>query len=153
MSSQPQSRDLPLATSVVIPASNEAEAIGPVVTALLGIAHWHEILVVDDGSDDETYDRAARAGARVIRHPYNKGNGAAVKTGIRQATGEMLLIIDADGQHQPEDALLLVSRLDSFDLVVGARIGQSHASFVRRIGNRALNLMAGDLAQHPIPDL
>ena len=74
-------------TSIVIPAYNEAVSVGRLVTALRGTAMWHEILVVDDGSDDGTGDRASAAGARVIRHPYNKGNGAAVKTGIRQATG------------------------------------------------------------------
>ena len=81
------------ATSVVIPAFNEAAAIGDVVTGLRGATAWHEILVIDDGSSDGTGDRAAAAGARVIRHPYNKGNGAAVKTGLRQATGRYVLII------------------------------------------------------------
>src|SRR5438876_12052089 len=73
-------------TSVIIPAFNEATAIGPLVTALAGLAAWREILVIDDGSNDETAARAAAAGARVVRHPYNKGNGAAVKTGIRQSS-------------------------------------------------------------------
>ena len=99
------------ATSVVIPAFNEQSSIAPLITELRGAADWHEIVVVDDGSRDETADRAAAAGARVIRHPYNKGNGAAVKSGIRQATGAFVLIIDADGQHQPADALRLVERL------------------------------------------
>jgi glycosyltransferase involved in cell wall biosynthesis len=153
MPNQPPGHEIPPTTSVVIPAFNEAGAIGPLVTALLGTAAWHEILVIDDGSDDGTGDRAAGAGARVIRHPYNKGNGAAVKTGIRQATGLMILIVDADGQHQPADALRLVSQLDRFDLVVGARTRQSHSGVVRRIGNHALNLIAGYLAQRPIPDL
>ena len=153
MPNQPPGHEIPPTTSVVIPAFNEAAAIGSLVTALLDTASWREVLVIDDGSDDSTGDRAATAGARVVRHPYNKGNGAAVKTGIRQATGQMILVIDADGQHQPADALRLVAHLDKFDLVVGARTGQSHASFVRRIGNHALNLVASYLAQRPIPDL
>jgi glycosyltransferase involved in cell wall biosynthesis len=153
MPNQPPGHEIPPTTSVVIPAFNEADTVGSLVTALLGTATWHEVLVIDDASDDGTGDRAATAGARVVRHPYNKGNGAAVKTGIRQATGQMILIIDADGQHQPVDALRLVARLDEFDLVVGARTRQSHAGFVRRIGNHALNLVAGYLAQRPIPDL
>jgi glycosyltransferase involved in cell wall biosynthesis len=140
-------------TSVVIPAYNEAPAIGPLVAGLRGAATWHEILVVDDGSDDETADRASAAGARVIRHPYNKGNGAAVKTGIRQASGRYILIMDADGQHQPADAPRLVAYLDAYDLVVGARSSSSHASLVRRAGNHALNAIAGYLAERPIADL
>jgi glycosyltransferase involved in cell wall biosynthesis len=144
---------MPSRTSVVIPAFNEEETVGSLITALRGAAAWHEILVIDDGSSDRTSDRASAAGARIVRHPYNKGNGAAVKTGIRKATGQSILIIDADGQHQPADAVRLVTHLDEFDLVVGARSASSHASLVRRVGNQALNWLAGYLAQRPIPDL
>src|SRR5882757_7204724 len=130
-------------TSVVIPAFNEAASIGVVVRDLAAAAPWLEILVVDDGSTDETGAQAAAAGARVIRHPYNKGNGAAVKSGIRQATGRLVLIMDGDGQHRPADAARLVNQLDVFDLVVGARSGLSQATFVRRVGNQVLNRVAG----------
>jgi glycosyltransferase involved in cell wall biosynthesis len=140
-------------TSVVIPAFNEEETVGPLVTALREAAAWHEILVIDDGSSDRTSDRASAAGACIVRHPYNKGNGAAVKSGIRKATGQSILIIDADGQHHPADAVRLVTHLDEFDLVVGARSASSHASLVRRVGNQALNWLAAYLAQQPIPDL
>jgi glycosyltransferase involved in cell wall biosynthesis len=140
-------------TSIVIPAYNEAIAIGPLVEELRGAAAWHEILVIDDGSDDGTGERASAAGAHVIRHPYNKGNGAAVKTGIRRATGRYVLIMDADGQHQAADASRLVAHLDEYDLVVGARAGSSHANLVRRAGNQALNLLAGYLVERPIADL
>ncbi len=140
-------------TSVVIPAFNEEETVGPLVTALRGAAAWHEILVIDDGSSDRTSDRARAAGACIVRHPYNKGNGAAVKTGIRKATGQLILIIDADGQHRPADAVRLVTHLDEFDLVVGARSASSHASLVRRVGNHGLNRLAAYLAQQPIADL
>ncbi len=95
-------------TSIVIPAYNEGASVATLVTALRAAAPWREILVVDDASTDDTGSRAASAGARVIRHPYNKGNGAAVKSGIRQATGDFVLIMDADGQHQPADAMRLV---------------------------------------------
>ena len=139
--------------SVVIPAFNEAEAIGPVVTALRAAASWREIIVVDDGSTDRTGDVARTAGARVITHPYNKGNGAAVKSGIRQATGEYVLIIDADGQHSASDALKLVAYLGEYDLVVGARTSAGQASSARRLGNRALNWIAGYLTGRTIPDL
>jgi glycosyltransferase involved in cell wall biosynthesis len=140
-------------TSVVIPAYNEAPSIGAVVRALAAAARWREILVVDDGSSDGTGEAAAAAGARVVRHPYNKGNGAAVKTGIRQASGTFILITDGDGQHRPADASRLVARLGEYDLVVGARSGGTHASFSRRAGNAALNTLASYLTEIDIPDL
>jgi len=143
----------PDATTVVIPAFNEAGSIGAVVRALAAAARWREILVVDDGSSDETANEASAAGARVIRHPYNKGNGAAVKTGIRQACGSLILIADGDGQHRASDAARLVSRLDEYDLVVGARSRGTHASAARRIGNATLNRLASFLTERPIPDL
>jgi glycosyltransferase involved in cell wall biosynthesis len=140
-------------TSVVIPAFDEAASIGAVVRDLAGAAPWREILVVDDGSSDDTAAQAAAAGARVLHHPYNKGNGAAVKTGIRHATGAFILIADGDGQHRPADATRLVSHLGAYDLVVGARSAQTHASASRRIGNALLNAIASFLTEQPIPDL
>jgi glycosyltransferase involved in cell wall biosynthesis len=140
-------------TSIIIPAFNEAASIGPLVTELRSAAAWHEILVVDDGSADETVARAAAAGARVIRHPYNKGNGAAVKTGIRHATGRFILIMDGDGQHSVPDAVRILSYIDEYDLVVGARSGATQASLVRRLGNATLNAIASYLTERPIADL
>ena len=140
-------------TSVVVPAFNEEASIGPLVTALRAAADWAEILVVDDGSQDETARRARTAGARVIHHSYNKGNGAAVKTGIRNAAGLFILIIDADGQHRPADALRLVAHLDAYDLVVGARAAGTQATRLRRYGNAVLNWTASYLTERPIPDL
>jgi glycosyltransferase involved in cell wall biosynthesis len=140
-------------TSVVIPAFNEAASIGDVVHDLAAAAPWREILVVDDGSSDDTGTHASAAGARVLRHPYNKGNGAAVKTGIRQATGAFVLIADGDGQHRPADAARLVAHLGTYDLVVGARSRQTHASISRRIGNAMLNAIASFLTEQPVPDL
>ena len=132
---------------------NEADAIGAVVSSLLAAASWREIVVVDDGSTDDTSARARAAGACVVRHPYNKGNGAAVKTGIRRASGEFVLIIDADGQHPPEDAQRIAARLGEFDLVIGARSGATQATAARRAGNALLNRFASYLTSRPIPDL
>jgi len=140
-------------TSVVIPALNEEAAIGLLITELLTVARWREVLVIDDGSTDGTAQEARTAGARVISHPYNKGNGAAVKTGIREASGTCILIIDADGQHRPADAVRLVTHLGAYDLVVGARSRESQASWARRAGNSSLNAIAAYLAGRPIPDL
>jgi glycosyltransferase involved in cell wall biosynthesis len=139
--------------SVIVPAYNEATSIGPLIADLQRAAAWREIIVVDDGSSDETGARAAAAGASVIRHPYNKGNGASVKTGIRNAVGTFVLILDADGQHRPADAGRLVARLGEYDLAVGARSSATQASAARRIGNAVLNGLASYLTERPIPDL
>ena len=139
--------------SVVVPAYNEGASIGTLVSDLRHAASWREILVVDDGSADDTARRATDAGARVVRHPYNKGNGAAVKTGIRNATSDFVLILDADGQHRPNDAPRLVAKLNEYELVVGARSPATQATFARRAGNGALNAIASYLTGRRIPDL
>lgn len=143
----------PSSVSIVIPAYNEAEAIADVIVALRAAAAWHEIIVVDDGSTDATADRAEAAGATVVRHPYNKGNGASVKTGIRAATGEFVLVMDGDGQHRPDDAQRIVSRLGQYDLVIGARTSETQATHARRYGNSLLNWLAAYLTGREIPDL
>jgi glycosyltransferase involved in cell wall biosynthesis len=143
----------PSLVSVIVPALNEEESIADVVAGVRAGACWREVLVIDDGSHDGTASRAEQAGARVIRHPYNKGNGAAVKTGIRSATGEFILILDGDGQHQAADARRIVDRLGEFDLVVGARSAATQATVTRRAGNAILNWLAGYLTGRPIPDL
>jgi len=144
-----QTRDV----SVVIPAFNEAGAIGHVVGAIAAAGPWREIIVVDDGSSDGTCTRAGSAGAIVVRHPYNKGNGAAVKSGIRRATGEYVLILDGDGQHQAADAHRIVARLGEYDLVIGARPQGTQATHARRAGNHLLNRFASYLTGRTIPDL
>jgi len=143
----------PAVVSIVIPAYNESGAIAGVVGVLRAAAAWHEIIVIDDGSTDGTGERAAAAGATVVRHPYNMGNGAAVKNGIRRASGEYVLIVDADGQHPGEDALRLVSKLGEYDLVIGARAIETQATQARRAGNGALNRLASYLTGRDIPDL
>ncbi len=141
------------AVSVVIPAYNEGPVIAEIITALAAAGPWREIIVVDDGSSDGTGDHAARAGAIVVRHPYNKGNGAAVKSGIRTASGEYILIIDGDGQHSPADARRIVARLGEYDLVIAARSSSTQATQARRVGNTALNQLASYLTERDIPDL
>ena len=143
----------PSSVSIVVPAFNEEPAIGALVRALGASGSWHEIIVVDDGSSDATAARAGDAGATVVRHPYNKGNGAAVKTGIRRATGEFVLIVDGDGQHRAADAARIVSRLGEYDLVIGARSTGTQATHARLLGNAALNWLAGYLTGRTIPDL
>lgn len=143
----------PTDTSVIIPAFNEAPVIAQVIAGLASAAAWREIIVVDDGSGDGTAEAARAAGARVVRHPYNKGNGASVKSGIREARGEFILVIDADGQHPPSEAVRLVSRLGEYDLVIGARAGSTQANPLRRAGNAALNRVAAYMTGRSIPDL
>ena len=143
----------PSTTSIIVPAFNEERSVGGLVEALAAAGSWHQILVIDDGSTDATAERARAAGATVLRHPYNKGNGASVKTGIRSATGDNILIIDGDGQHRASDAARLVSYLGEYDLVIGARSSKTQATHVRLIGNALLNRLASYLTGREVPDL
>lgn len=143
----------PSSVTIVVPAFNECESIGAVVASLRAAAPWHEVLVVDDGSTDGTGQAAEAAGARVVSHPYNKGNGAAVKTAIRAASSEWLTIVDGDGQHRANDVARLVARLGEYDLVIGARSSDTQATVGRRLGNAVLNWLASYLTDRPIPDL
>lgn len=138
--------------SIVIPAFDEELGIGPVVERVRALRPWAEVLVVDDGSRDRTAEVAAAAGARVVRHPYNKGNGAAVKTGIRAARGELVLLMDADGQHDPDDVLRVLEPLELHDLVVGARSSKDQTA-TRALGNWVFTRLASWLTGRPIPDL
>jgi glycosyltransferase involved in cell wall biosynthesis len=138
--------------SVVIPAYNEQEGIASVVERVLARHKWREVLVVDDGSSDATAERARAAGARVVRHPYNKGNGAAVKTGIREAKGDVVLLMDADGQHEPEDSDGLIGPVGVHDMVIGARSSRDQ-SWARALANRVFSALASWLTGRPIPDL
>jgi len=139
--------------SVVIPAYNEAQNIGEIVSRIRNRYPDFEVIVEDDGSTDGTAQIAASAGATVYRHPYNIGNGAAVKTGIRKAGGETLVLMDGDGQHDPEDIAALLRFLPEYDMAVGARSIRDQASLQRAIGNMAYNRFASYVANFSIKDL
>lgn len=140
--------------SVVLPARNEAAALRTLLPALRALLPAAEIVVVDDGSTDDTAQVAQAAGARLIRHPYPKGNGAAIKSGARAAAGEILVFMDADGQHRPEDVPRLLAKLEEgFDMVVGARAMKDHAGAHRGLANAVFNRFASWMVNHRVEDL
>jgi len=142
--------------SLVIPAFREEEAIGAVVRSAISMAqslnYAYEIIVVDDGSSDSTAKHAADAGARVISHPYNKGYGAALKTGIRTAKGRTVVFMDADGQHRADDLPRLLAERSHFDMVVGARKSGAGSPLWRKPGKRVLGWIVNKLVGRKIPD-
>jgi glycosyltransferase involved in cell wall biosynthesis len=139
--------------SVIIPVYNEGKTIADLVSKIKTCYPDFEIIVVDDGSTDNTADAAQSAGARVYSHPYNIGNGAAVKSGIRVADGDILVFMDGDGQHDPEDMANLLECMPKFDMVVGARSMGDQASLWRALGNKAYSWFASYVAKFPIQDL
>ncbi|WP_431066318.1 glycosyltransferase family 2 protein [Methylotuvimicrobium sp.] len=140
--------------SVVLPAKNEAQNIAVVLRRLKHLLPDAEIIVVNDGSTDNTAKLAAKAGAKVISHPYSQGNGASIKTGARNAGGDILVFMDADGQHDPGDIPALLAKLDAgYDMAVGARHAKTHASWLRRFANAFYNKLASIMTGYRIEDL
>lgn len=140
--------------SIVIPAKNESKAIGTVVSTARDCYPDAEILVVDDGSTDGTQKVAEAAGATVITHPESLGNGAAVKTGARAANGDVIALLDGDGQHDAKELAPLLEQLQSgYDMVIGARDTDSHANVGRLFANGLYNVVASLLSGRRIPDL
>lgn len=140
--------------SVILPAKNEAEGLRRTLPALARVLPEAEVIVVDDGSTDETAEVARAAGAKVLSSPYSMGNGAAIKRGARAASGEVLVFMDADGQHDPADIPTLLGRLDGgFDMVVAARDGSGQASVGRSFANGLYNRLATWMTGHPVKDL
>jgi glycosyltransferase involved in cell wall biosynthesis len=143
--------------TVIIPAINEEEIVGNVVNRVSQVMNMYgdayEVLVVDDGSTDKTGIVAKKAGARVVRHAYNMGNGAAIKTGIRNARGNVIVMIDADGQHSPKDIPRLLDEISNYGMVVGARTKESYSIWYRDIANSVYNLFASYISGQRILDL
>ena len=139
--------------TILLPAYNEAGVIGETIRAIRALHPDFEILVVDDGSTDNTMREAMEAGANVWPHPYNMGNGAAIKSGLRCARGEWVLMMDADGQHKPEDIARLLEHKDRYDMVVGARTRQSETSAHRDLANWVYNRFASYVTRFKVEDL
>ena len=139
--------------SVIIPAHDEAQTIGDLVSKTRAIYPDFEVIVINDGSTDDTAAVARDAGATVYSHPYNIGNGAAVKSGIRIASGNILVFMDGDGQHDPDDIAKLLEHFSEFDMVVGARSKADHASLGRTFGNTAYNRLASYVTKFRVEDL
>ncbi|MFI3136758.1 MAG: glycosyltransferase family 2 protein [Methylococcaceae bacterium] len=144
----------PSTISIVLPAKNEAQNIAALLIKIKALKLDAEILLINDGSTDNTRKIAQDLGVKVITHPYSLGNGAAVKTGARNATGDILVFMDADGQHDPDDIPTLLAKLnEGYDMVVGARHPSTHSSLVRRFGNWIYNRLASYMTQYKIEDL
>jgi len=143
----------PFSVTVALPAFNEATSIGQVIQDVRAACPEAEILVVADGSQDGTPEVAEAAGARVLRQPYNMGVGAAIKRAAREAQGEVLLVVDADGQHDPADIPRLLEHMVTYDMVVGVRSRKSHASRTRGVGNWVLDRLGSYVAGMELDDL
>lgn len=140
--------------SIILPAKNEAAALKDLLPRLTAAQPGAEIIVVDDGSTDDTRAVCAAAGVACLSSPYSMGNGAAIKRGARAATGEILVFMDGDGQHDPADIQRLLARLDQgFDMVVGARDWESQAGVGRGVANTVYNWLASRMTGQTVADL
>jgi glycosyltransferase involved in cell wall biosynthesis len=140
--------------SVVIPARNEAAGLRTILPKIIDLLGDSEIVVVDDGSTDDTVSVCAEFKVKTVNHPYPMGNGAAIKSGTRVANGEIIVFMDADGQHRPEDILRLLEKLEQgYDMVVGARSSGSQANAYRGLANRLYNKLGSWMVGQKILDL
>jgi glycosyltransferase involved in cell wall biosynthesis len=145
--------DSHISVTILLPAYNEELAIAKTVQRIKELHPDFEVLVIDDGSTDNTMQAAMDAGANVWPHPYNIGNGAAIKTGLRMAQGDWVIMMDADGQHKPEDIEKLLDQKDNYDMVVGARSHGSETSLHRDFANMLYNRFASYVTKFKIKDL
>jgi glycosyltransferase involved in cell wall biosynthesis len=144
----------PMNLTIVMPARNEAASLDNLLPEILRHQPTAEILVVNDGSTDSTADICQKHGISVITHPYSMGNGAAIKSGARAARGDIIVFMDADGQHKPADIARLLQKFEEgYEMVVGARKNSSQASFSRSLANRFYNKLASAMTGHNIQDL
>ena len=140
--------------TLILPARDEAASLATLLPRLQQTCPGAEILVIDDGSVDDTAVLCVQHRVQRLMHPYSMGNGAAIKTGARQATGDVLVFLDADGQHDPADIPRLLAKLDEgYDMAVGARDHTSQASLGRNLANRLYNRIASWMTNHRIADL
>lgn len=140
--------------SIVIPAKNEVEGLRKLLPELVSQYPGVEIIVVDDGSEDKTQEFCESIGVICVHHPYSKGNGAAIKSGARRATGEIIVFMDGDGQHKAIDVQRLIDTINQgYDMVVGARSTQSQASVGRLLANTFYNRFASWMVRQKIQDL
>lgn len=143
-----------LSISIVLPCHNEEASLEGVLAQIKSTLPDAEIILVDDGSDDDSAAIAANNGATVVAHPYSMGNGAAIKTGARHANGEILVFMDADGQHDPRDIPKMLDMMGKgYEMVVGARVSDTQANLWRGIANRIYNRLASWMTGFPIADL
>jgi glycosyltransferase involved in cell wall biosynthesis len=150
---QQQSND-PERVTLVIPAKNEEKSLRNLLPELSKQELIHKIIVINDGSTDNTAQICRDLGVQVITHPYSMGNGAAIKSGARAATGDIIIFMDADGQHRPEDIPRLLERLKGgYDMVVGARDSSGQASVGRLAANTLYNRLASWMVNKPVLDL
>jgi glycosyltransferase involved in cell wall biosynthesis len=140
--------------SIVLPAKNEANSLKCILPEIIKDYPASEIIIVDDGSTDDTENICTQLGVNLLKHPYTMGNGASIKTGARAATGDILLFMDADGQHDPKDISRLLEKMqEGYEMVVGARQTDTHASIFRAIANRFYNRLASFMTGYNIEDL
>jgi len=140
--------------SIVLPARNEARSLQWLIPELVSLYPNAELIVVNDGSTDDTKLIAENSGAIIVNHPYSIGNGAAVKNGVRKASSEIIVLMDADGQHSPADISKLLAEIDKgYDMVIGSREYRGHASLARIIANSTYNLLASIMTGFKIRDL
>ncbi len=151
---QPADRAEEPSISIVLPLHNEEAMIGEILTQLEAVGRYDEIIAVDDGSTDNTAAEVARHPAvRLLQHSYNIGNGGAIKTGLRHASGDIIVVMDGDGQHPVSEIPNLLQHIDRYDMVVGARTQESETNIGRDIANWFFNLYASYVVGAQVADL